>query len=67
MFTNALKRDLTVFDFFFVAPYVSNFDFALMHSTRSWIMHTWPQLFVYVEIFSNRASEGYTAGGKHRD
>ena len=28
-------------------------------------MHTQPQLFVYAGIFSNRASEGYTAGGKH--
>lgn len=28
-------------------------------------MLTQPQLFVYVWIFSNRASEGYTAGGKH--
>lgn len=39
-----------------------------MHSTRSWLMvhaHTQPQLFVYAGIFSNRASEGYTAGGKH--
>lgn len=41
-----------------------------MHSAHSrfmhtQLMHTQPQLFVNVGIFSNRASEGYTAGGKH--
>lgn len=36
-------------------------------SVHSCLIHTQTQLFVYVEIFSNRASEGYTAGGKHWD
>lgn len=39
--------------------------FALMHSAHSRFMHTQPQLFVYAGIFSNRAREGYTFGGKH--
>lgn len=48
--------------FFFL---VSNFVFSLMHSAHSWFVHTQPQLFVYLGIFLNRTSEGYTAGGKH--
>lgn len=35
------------------------------HSVHLCLMHTRAQLFVYVEIFSNRACEGYTAAGKH--
>jgi len=53
---------LSIFLFFpiFVVLY-----FACMHSTRSRLMHTQPQLFVYSGIFSNGVGEGYTAGGKH--
>lgn len=36
-------------------------------SVHSCLIHTQAQLFVYAEIFSNRAGEGYTAGGKHWD
>lgn len=36
-----------------------------MHSAHAQYKHTQPQLFVYAWIFSNTASEGYTAGGKH--
>lgn len=62
LFTNVLKHGFADCCLF---PMCLNFDFALMHSARSWFMHTQPQLFVYAGIFSNRASEGYTAGGKH--
>lgn len=56
---------LLIFPFF---PYVSRFDpppSPPMHSSHSQFRHTQPHLFVYAAIFSNRASERYTAGGKH--
>lgn len=56
----------TIVDVFFFPPICLVFNFALTHSAHSRFMHTQPQLFVYAGIFSNRASEGYTAGGKHR-
>lgn len=36
-----------------------------MHAVCSQFLHTHPELFVYAGIFSNGASEGYTAADKH--
>lgn len=53
----------------FSPPYSSRLIFfsPCACSVHSCLIHTQAQLFVYAEIFSNRASEGYTAGGKHWD